>query len=194
MLFFDKLKDKNIILASKSPRRQELLKGLDIEFEIRTKDVDESYDSNLSPSEICTFLSQKKAEAFKHELTENDILITSDTIVSLDGRILEKPKTKTESIKMISSLSENQHSVFSGVSITSTEKQITFYDETKVFFKPLSDEEIEYYVEKYNPCDKAGSYGIQEWIGYIGVEKIEGDFFSVMGLPLNTLYKRILSF
>lgn len=191
MTFFEKLKSKNIILASKSPRRQELLKGLNIDFEIRTKDVNESYNSALAPHEICTFLSQKKAKAFEDELNENDILITSDTIVSLNGRILEKPQSEEEAIEMIKSLSNNQHSVFSGVSITTNEKQITFFDETKVFFKSLTEEEIEYYIKYFKPFDKAGSYGIQEWIGYIGIEKIEGDFFSVMGLPLKKVYEAL---
>ena len=194
MTFFEKLHNKTIILASKSPRRQELLKGLGITFEIKTKEVDESYDKSLTPAEICTFLAEKKAKAFRDELQENDILITSDTIVSLDGAVLEKPQDTTHAKTMLKILSGKKHSVFSGVSITTTTKQVTFYDETKVFFKILNEEEIDYYIANFKPFDKAGSYGIQEWIGYVGIEKIEGDYFSVMGFPLNKVYDALKTF
>lgn len=194
MILFEKYKTKNLILASKSPRRQELLKGLGLKFEIKTKDTDESYNSNLSPSEICSYLAEKKALAFKDEVFENDVVITSDTIVSLNGEILEKPLNKEEAVKMLLKLSGNQHSVFTGVCLYSTQTKTVFFDETKVFFKSLTREEIEYYVDNFKPFDKAGSYGIQEWIGYIGIEKIEGDYFNVMGLPLNKLYDKLSSF
>lgn len=188
------LKNKKIILASKSPRRQELLKGLDLEFELRTKDVDESYSNQLSAEDIPAFLSIKKANAFIDELKSNEIIITADTIVIQGERILEKPKTATEAKEMIASLSNDTHVVVTGVSVQSLTKKITFSDETAVTFGKLTEEEIDYYVSKYKPFDKAGSYGVQEWIGYIAIEKLNGSYYNVMGLPVHKLYNVLKEF
>jgi septum formation protein len=185
------LKEKNIILASKSPRRQQLLKGLDIDFEVRTKDVDESYPSSLKDLEIPEYLAKKKADAFITELKENDILITCDTIVSLNGEVLEKPSDYTHAFNMLSKLSGKMHAVYTGVCITTKNSQTSFTDKTEVYFKSLSKEEIDYYITNYKPYDKAGSYGIQEWWGYVAIEKINGDFFNVMGLPLRLVYENL---
>jgi len=188
------LKNKKIILASKSPRRKELLAGLDIEFETRTKDIDESYSEILSPHKVAEFLADKKAKAFKKELQVNEIVITSDTVVICDGEILEKPKSKIQAFDMLSKLSGKQHRVVTGVCLMSFDKTELFSDTTKVWFKKLSCDEMNYYIKKYEPFDKAGSYGIQEWIGYIGVEKIEGTYFNVMGLPVDKLYQKLQLF
>jgi septum formation protein len=186
------LEGKHIILASKSPRRQQLLKGLDIDFEVRTKDVDESYPPSLKDLEIPEYLAKKKADAFITELKENDILITCDTIVSLNGEILEKPNDYTHAFDMLSKLSGKMHTVYTGVCITTKNYQTSFTDKTEVYFKSLSKEEIDYYITHYKPYDKAGSYGIQEWWGYVAIEKINGDFFNVMGLPLRLIYSYLL--
>jgi len=188
------LNNKKIILASKSPRRKELLAGLDIEFETRTKDVDESYSDTLSTHKVAEFLADKKAKAFKAELQINEIVITSDTVVICEGEILEKPKSKIQAFDMLSKLSGKSHEVVTGVCLMSTEKTELFSDTTRVWFKALSCDEINYYIKKYKPFDKAGSYGIQEWIGFIGIEKIEGTYFNVMGLPVNLLYKKLQLF
>lgn len=185
------LEGKNIILASKSPRRQQLLKGLDIDFEVRTKEVDENYPPSLKDLEIPKYLAKKKAAAFKDELKENEILITCDTIVSLNGEIIEKPADYDHAFEMLSKLSGKMHLVYTGVCITTTSSQISFTDKTEVYFKQLTKEEIDYYITHYKPFDKAGSYGIQEWIGYIAIEKINGDFFNVMGLPLRLAYQEL---
>jgi septum formation protein len=185
----EKFRNTKIILASKSPRRQELLKGLEIPFEIRTKDTDESYDPSLSPMEVPACLSEKKAAAFEGELEEGTLLITSDTIVCIGNEILEKPKDKSQAIEMLQKLSGKTHSVYTGLHVCWGEKKRTLVDETKVTFKELSMEEIEFYLDNFQPYDKAGSYGVQEWIGYIAVEKMEGSFYTVMGLPLAPLYK-----
>jgi septum formation protein len=185
------LEGKHIILASKSPRRQQLLKGLDIDFEVRTKDVDESYPTSLKDLEIPEYLAKKKADAFIDELKENDILITCDTIVSLNGEVLEKPSDYTHAFDMLSKLSGKMHTVYTGVCITTKNSQTSFTDKTEVYFKSLSKEEIDYYITHYKPYDKAGSYGIQEWWGYVAIEKINGDFFNVMGLPLRLVYEKL---
>ena len=188
----EKLKNKNIILGSKSPRRQNLLSRLDIEFSIQTQDVDEDFSDDLIREEIPVYLAELKASEFN--LSENDILITSDTTVFLNGNIMNKPQDRNESFEMISNLSGNQHTVITGVCLSSKNKRKTFFVETEVYFNDLTKEEINYYIDKYQPFDKAGSYGIQEWIGYIGIKKIEGCFFNVMGLPLQELYKELLFF
>jgi septum formation protein len=190
----DNLAGKRIILASKSPRRQELLKGLDISFEIQLKDIDESYPSSLDPHEVPVFLAEKKAAAFMESLTENAIIITSDTIVIQDGDILEKPKSIEEAKEMLHKLEDYSHTVVTGVCIQSLTKKIVFSDHTRVHFMPLTTAEIDYYVEKYQPFDKAGSYGVQEWIGYIGIEKLEGSYFNVMGLPVHKVYAALKEF
>ena len=191
-MIFKNLTNKKIILASKSPRRQELLKGLGLSFEIKTKVIDEYFPNTIDVSDVALFLAQKKAEAY--EISIDEILITSDTTVLLTDRILNKPQNTEEVIEMLQSLSGKTHQVCTGVYIKSTGKEVAFSDFTSVTFKPLSLDEIEYYIKHFNPFDKAGSYGIQEWIGFIGIEKIEGCYYNVMGLPLSKLYQELLEF
>ncbi|MEZ4924332.1 MAG: Maf-like protein [Crocinitomicaceae bacterium] len=190
----DNLKNKKVILASKSPRRQQLLAGLDIEFEIRTKDVEEVYPADMIPVEVPEYLAKLKADEFKGELKDNEIIITSDTIVVLEGDILEKPYDWKEAKEMLRMLSGKTHTVITGVCIRSNNKEVSFSDHTEVTFCELTEEEIEYYVSKYKPFDKAGSYGVQEWIGYIAIDNLEGSYFNVMGLPLNLVYKELKEF
>lgn len=190
-LLTEKLKDKNIILASQSPRRRELLAGLGIEFSTISLDIDESFDRNVyKGQQITEYLSAKKANAYS-DLKENDIIITSDTTVWANNESLEKPENREDAYRMIKALSNNTHSVFTSVTIKSLEKEVTFTSDTKVTFADLTDEEIYFYIDNYKPFDKAGAYGIQEWIGYIGVEKIDGSYFNVMGLPVHQLYKEL---
>ena len=191
-MMFKNLINKKIILASKSPRRQELLKGLGISFEIKTKKIDEDFPNTIDASNVAAFLAQKKAKTF--ELSIDEILITSDTTVLLTDRILNKPQNTEEAIEMLKSLSGKPHKVCTGVCIKSIEKEVLFSDFTSVTYKPLSTDEIEYYIKHFKPFDKAGSYGIQEWIGFIGIEKIEGCYYNVMGLPLSKLYQELLDF
>jgi nucleoside triphosphate pyrophosphatase len=188
------LTKKKLILASKSPRRQDLLGGLDIDFEIRTKEIEENYPAHLEIDKVPEFLAKLKASAFEGELADDEILITSDTVVILGDKILEKPQTRKEAIEMIQQLQNNTHTVVTAVCISSTSKMAFFDNHTKVTFCPLSTEEIEYYIDTYEPFDKAGSYGCQEWIGYIAIEKIEGSFYSVMGLPSQQLYQHLKKF
>ncbi len=186
----EKLKNYNIILASGSPRRQDFFKELDLDFTIQVKAVDEVYDPNLKREEITDYLSKLKASAFK-DLKENDILITSDTIVWKDEKAQGKPADFEDAKQMLQNLSGQMHEVITSVCFTSKEFQKTVNDVTKVWFKTLSEEEIEYYIKNYKPFDKAGGYGIQEWIGYIGIDKIEGCYFNVMGLPTRVVYKTL---
>lgn len=188
----EKFKNHKIILASNSPRRQELLKGLDVEFLIETKEVKELYSSDLKHSEITEYLAKLKSDAF-HNISENIIIITADTIVWFKDKALEKPKNRNEAIEMIQQLSGNSHQVITSVCIKSSKSQKIITDITKVYFKKLSLNEITYYVDKYKPYDKAGSYGIQEWIGFIGVSKIEGSYFNVMGLPVHKIYQELMN-
>ena len=184
----------NIILASNSPRRKELLAGLDIPFEIKTlPDVDESFPEGLSNIEIPVYIAKAKADAYKQFLNEKNLLITADTIVWLNGKVYGKPADETEAIAMLEALSGKTHEVVTGVCLTSFEKQIAFSAVSKVKFAELDADEINYYVKKYKPYDKAGSYGVQEWIGYIGVESLEGSFYNVMGLPVRLLYQYLKS-
>ena len=193
-LLIEKLKDKNIILASQSPRRRELLAGLGLEFSTISLDIDESFDREVyKANQITEYLSAKKANAYS-DLKANDIIITSDTTVWANDESLEKPEDREDAYRMIKALSNRTHSVYTSVTIKSLEKEVTFTDETKVTFTELSDEEIYFYIDQYKPFDKAGAYGIQEWIGYIGVEKIEGSYFNVMGLPVQKLYKELQQF
>lgn len=187
----EKLKHKNIILASGSPRRQELFKELGLDFSIQVKAVKEVYPSTLKGTEITNYLAELKAAAFT-DLAENDIVITSDTIVWLNNKAIEKPKDKQQAIEMLQELSGTGHQVITSICIKTLTSQLVFYDVTMVYFKPLSMEEITYYVDKYQPFDKAGAYGIQEWIGFIGVNKIEGSYFNVMGLPVHKLYEELM--
>ena len=189
-----KLSQYNIILASKSPRRQELLKSLNLDFEIKTKEVEEIFPPALYREEIPVFLANLKAKAFENEIGKNDLIITSDTIVWSENKQLGKPKDVNEAREMLQSLAGKQHQVITAVTLFSVEKTKTFYDITKVFFKELSLEEIDFYIDNYQPFDKAGSYGIQEWIGFAGIEKIEGDYFNVVGLPMHKLYLELLKF
>jgi septum formation protein len=188
------LKKHPLILASKSPRRQYLLNELGLQFEVRTKEVDESFPANLKAQEIPLYLCKKKADAFNNELNENTIVITADTIVWIDGQVLNKPENFDDAVRMLKLLSGKMHEVYTGVCLRSKEKTKSFYALTKVYFKTLSQEEIEYYINNYNPYDKAGSYGAQEWLGYIAIEKIEGTYFNVMGLPIKELYEELLAF
>jgi len=178
-----------IILASNSPRRQELLAGLDIDFEIKTiPDIEESYPDSLQKEEIPVFIAKQKAFAYKQYLEDNTLLITADTIVLLEGKVYGKPENEEEAKEMLQILSGKTHEVITGVCLTGLKKQQTFSVSSKVTFSFLQEEEIDYYVKKYKPFDKAGAYGVQEWIGYIGVEKLEGSFYNVMGLPVRVLY------
>ena len=193
MLLIDKYKNKNILLASKSPRRQELLKALNIKFKIADIiDVEEQFPNNLKAEEIATYLSELKAKAYLSKLKTEDILITADTIVWNKNTVLNKPQNREEAYKMLKDLSGNNHMVYTAVTISSQEKQKTFVSGTKVYFKQLSDKEIYYYIDNYKPYDKAGAYGIQEWIGFVGIEKIEGSYFNVMGLPVQKLYEELI--
>jgi septum formation protein len=180
---------KKIILASKSPRRRELLEGLGIAFEQRTKETEESFPDSLSSGKVAGYLSEKKAKAFLGELNSSELIISSDTIVVIDGQILGKPKDDEEAKQMLQKLSGNMHQVYTAVTVMDNKKIQTFTDMTKVYMVELSEVEIEYYVKQYQPFDKAGAYGIQEWIGFIAVEKIEGSYFTVMGFPIHLVYK-----
>lgn len=180
-----------IILGSKSPRRQQLIHELGFEVEVRIKEVDEIYPDDLEIFKVPEFLAKLKSEPLTPSLQPGELLVTSDTVVLFDYKILGKPKDEEDAFQMIRKLSENKHTVISGVCLTTKEKQISFSTETDVFFSELTDEEICYYIERFKPFDKAGSYGIQEWIGYIGIDHIHGCYYNVMGLPLHDLYQTI---
>lgn len=187
-------KNYELILGSKSPRRKELLEHLGYVFEQKSLDLEESYPSTLDLQEVAEYLSKKKADAFKNELKDNQLLLTSDTTVILENQLLEKAANAAEARAMLQQLSGKKHEVISGLCLTSKYKQEALSVSTLVYFKTLSEEEIEYYIQKFQPFDKAGAYGIQEWIGYIGIEKIEGSFYNVMGLPVKELYEMIRKF
>lgn len=184
----------NLILGSGSPRRQELLKGLGFNFVVKPINADESFSDDLKAKDIPLFLAQKKAIAFPEELSDTDLLITADTIVWCEGKVLNKPADFNEGKKMLQTISGKMHEVFTGVCLKSKTKQITFYDVSKVYFKTLNADEIEYYLTYFHPYDKAGSYGAQDWIGFTGIEKIEGSYFNVMGLPVKLLFDELLKF
>ena len=187
----EKLKNYNIILASGSPRRHHFFKEMDIDFTIDIREIEETYPEHLRGVEITDYLSKLKASAFTN-LSENDILITSDTIVWHQGKAVEKPKNIDDAVAMLQSFSGRMHKVFTSVTFTGKNFQKTIHDTTKVWFNALTEEEISYYLNNYQPFDKAGSYGIQEWLGYIGINKIEGSYFNVMGLPTHLVYKTML--
>ncbi|KAA3621811.1 MAG: septum formation protein Maf [Flavobacterium sp.] len=187
----DKLNNYNVILASASPRRHHFFKELDLDFSIDVRVVEEVYPQHLKGSEITDYLARLKASAFDN-LTEKDILITSDTIVWMDDEAINKPADYEEAFAMIERLSGRMHEVITSVCFTNRSFQKTINDTTKVWFREIEDEEIEYYLKKYKPYDKAGSYGIQEWIGYVGIEKLEGSYFNVMGLPTRLVYKTLM--
>lgn len=182
-----------IILASKSPRRQQLLKDAGFNFEVISKDVDESYPEEIDPLDVAPYLSHKKADAFMEELG-NSVLITADTVVKVDNKILAKPIHYEEAKYMLELLSERTHEVITGVTIKDTSQIKTFSDITEVTFKALSLKEIDHYITNYSPFDKAGAYGIQEWIGMIGITKIKGSYFNVVGLPIQKLYSQLINF
>lgn len=185
------IKDYKLILASASPRRQQLMKDAGFTFEVRLKNVEEKYPQELHWENVPEYLSKVKASAFREELKADEVLITADTVVCIHDRILGKPADRKEAISMLQELSGNRHLVVTGVSVTTRTEQLSFSSRTDVFFKRLSNEEIEFYVDTYKPFDKAGAYGIQEWIGYIGIERIEGSFYNVMGLPIQKLYETL---
>lgn len=189
--FLSKLKDKKLILSSNSPRRQELMKGLELDFEVKVNQVEEKIPVDLPAEYVAAFLSKLKAEAFPDELAENEILITSDTVVIQNGYALGKPATEQEAFDMIKSLSGATHTVMTAVTMMDRSRRITLEDETKVTFRFLNEDEIWHYIRKYKPFDKAGAYGIQEWIGFIGVSRIEGSYFNVMGFPLHLVYDQL---
>lgn len=184
-----------LILGSASPRRQELLKSLGFDFLNKPVKVDETeWPKNLKAQEIPLFLAELKADAYEDELKETDLLITADTIVWCEGRVFNKPANFAEGKKMLETLSGKMHEVFTAVCLKSANKQTTFYDVSKVYFKKLRSEEIEYYLTNFSPYDKAGGYGVQDWIGYIGIDKIEGSFYNVMGLPVKDLFEELMKF
>jgi septum formation protein len=187
-----KLKEYRIILASRSPRRRELIGGLDIPFEIADNyDCDESYPPDIPQNEIPGFLAEKKSHAYPSILNENEILVTADTVVICRNELLGKPKNRQEAVKMLEKLSGCRHEVITGVCMRSVSRKKIFSASSYVFFTKLISADIEYYVENYHPFDKAGAYGIQEWIGYAGIEKIEGSHYNVMGLPVARLWKEL---
>lgn len=188
------LQHKNIILASGSPRRQQFFKEMDLAFSIRLKEVEEIYPNHLKAAEITNFLAELKANAFENELKENDILITSDTIVWLDGKALGKPKDYDNAFKMLQELGGQTHEVITSVCMKTSTKTETFHCVTKVTFATLAEEHIRYYLDQYKPFDKAGSYGIQDWIGLIGIEKIEGSYTNVVGLPTEMLFQKLMHY
>ena len=190
----DILKGKKLILASASPRRQELIKGLDIPFEIRVYEVEEKYPAELSNNDIPEYLARLKADIFKTKLADDEVVITSDTIVLFNDQLMVKPIDKTQAREMLGELSGKMHRVLTSVCVTSINKQVCITDESKVYFKNLDKDEIDYYIENYNPYDKAGGYGIQDWLGFIAIEKIEGSYYNIMGLPTHRLYELLKQF
>ncbi len=194
-MIFNNLKNKNIILASKSPRRKQLLEELGLTFEVKVKSgIDETWNKELKPEQVAGYLAEHKAKQYEHEITENQILITADTIVCKDNDILNKPADYDDAVRMLDLLSDGKHLVITGVCIKSLDRSVSFSCTTEVYFKHLCEEEIDYYIENYKPYDKAGSYGIQEWIGYIGIDKIVGSFYNVMGLPVQKIYEELKKF
>ena len=189
----DNLKKFNIVLASNSPRRKELMSGLGVDYVVKTlPDVDESYPDTLQGEEIPAYISREKAEAYQSMIEPDELLITADTIVWMNGEVLGKPKDREDAIRMLRKLSGASHQVITGVCLTTKGWQNSFTVTTDVTFAVLSEEEIVYYVDKYSTMDKAGAYGVQEWIGFIGVESISGSYYNVMGLPVQKLYRELI--
>lgn len=192
-IMLDNLKKFNIVLASNSPRRKELMSGLGVDYVVKTLlDVDESYPDTLQGEEIPAYISREKAEAYQSMIEPDELLITADTIVWMNGEVLGKPKDREDAIRMLRKLSGASHQVITGVCLTTKGWQNSFTVTTDVTFAVLSEEEIVYYVDKYSPMDKAGAYGVQEWIGFIGVESISGSYYNVMGLPVQKLYRELI--
>jgi len=191
-MLLNKIANYEIILASKSPRRQFLLKELGLNFKVNVKEgIEENYPPELVGEEIAIYLAQLKADAYHEELNDNTIVITADTIVWINNEVLGKPENYDHAFEILKKLSGNCHEVITGVCLLSKTKRHIFTSLSKVYFKPLSDEEIKHYLDHFKPYDKAGAYGIQEWIGYIAIERIEGSYFNVMGLPVQKLYKEL---
>jgi MAF protein len=188
---FDKYR---IILASRSPRRQQLLRDLGLKFDVVEMDYDETFPDNLQGEEAAIYLAKGKSNSFRHILADNEIVITADTIVWCNNRALGKPVDSQDARRMILELSGNTHEVITGVNLLSSEKEVAFCESTKVTFEKLSDEEIDYYIDEYKPFDKAGAYGIQEWIGIAACSRIEGSYFNVVGLPVQRVYKELMEF
>lgn len=188
----DNLKKYHIILASNSPRRRELLSGLGVDYEVRTlPGVDESYPDTLSGEDIPVYISREKAAAYLPSIAPDELIITADTIVWLDGRVLGKPTDEADACRMLRELSGRTHQVITGVTLSTAAFQKSFAVTSEVEFAPLTEEEITYYVDHYRPLDKAGAYGVQEWIGFIGVRRLSGSYFNVMGLPIQRLYQEL---
>ena len=188
-------KNYKIILASNSPRRKELLAGIDVDFEVRViQDIDESYPADIPTKDIAEYISRKKAAVYQKKMADDELVITADTIVVLDSEVMGKPHDEADASRMLHKLSGRTHQVITGVTLTTTTRQQSFSVETDVTFKKLSDEEINYYVQRYKPFDKAGAYGIQEWIGHIGVTGLQGSYFNVMGLPVQRIYEALRQF
>ena len=189
----DNMKKYKVILASNSPRRKELLAGLGVDYEVRTlPDVDESYPETLQGADIPLYIAKEKADAYVAMMQPGELMITADTIVWLDGKVLGKPRDREDALQMLRTMSGRTHEVFTGVCITTTDWQRSFTAQTEVRFATLSEEEIAYYVDNFQPMDKAGAYGVQEWIGFIGVENISGSYYNIMGLPVQKLYRELL--
>lgn len=191
----DNLKNYHIILASNSPRRRELLTGLGIDFEVRVlPDIEENYPPTLPVSQIAQYIAKEKAQAYREVMTDDQLIITADTVVVAAGEVMGKPVDADDAFRMLRKLSGCKHQVITGVCLTSTAVQREFSVTTDVAFKQLTDDEIHYYINHYHPFDKAGAYGIQEWIGYIGVTGLEGSYFNVMGLPVQRIYTELSQF
>jgi len=190
-LLSEKIEHLDVFLASKSPRRQDLLKKIIPKFEIISKEIDEIYPEDLKSSEIAEYLAKLKATAYQDNSSKKNLFITADTIVVFNDKVLGKPKDYDDAFNMLKSLSGNTHTVYTGVAILHNRNIESFQDSTHVTFYELNDREIDFYIQNHQPYDKAGAYGIQEWMGYVGIKKMEGDFFNVMGLPLHLLYRKI---
>ena len=189
----DNLEKYKVILASGSPRRRELMAGLGVNYEVRIlPDVDESYPDTLQGEEIPLYIAKEKADAYIPMMQPDELIITADTIVWLDGKVLGKPRDREDALQMLRTMSGRTHKVFTGVCITTTDWQRSFTAQTEVRFATLSEDEIIYYVDNFKPMDKAGAYGVQEWIGFIGVENISGSYYNIMGLPVQKLYREVL--
>lgn len=188
-MLIDELRRHKIYLASKSPRRRELLAGMGVEFEILTTDVEETYDPSWSPQEIVMHLSKLKLSPIEmSQYAPETLFIACDTIVVVDGEIIGKPKEKDDAVRMLNMLSGHTHMVYSGLTVATPQRQLTDYRATEVVFDTLSDDMIQYYIDTYKPFDKAGSYGVQEWIGYVGIREVRGSYYNVMGLPTRLLW------
>jgi septum formation protein len=193
-MIIDKLNEFKIILASRSPRRQQLLHELGLKFDVVVQEYDESYPAGLTGEEIARHVAYEKAALFRNRLSENEIVIAADTIVWCNNEVLGKPEDREDAIAILNEISGNTHEVITGVSLRTKNRETTFSDTTKVTFETFSDQEILYYIDNYKPYDKAGAYGIQEWIGIIACSHIDGSYFNVVGLPVQRLYKELQKF